>query len=81
MREPEYPARFSVRRVCGSGEMKWRGEFIYLTQVLAGEPVGLDPVDERHWRIYFGAVPLGILDSHTKRLSQIPTEPLIEDQH
>jgi transposase InsO family protein len=81
LHEPEYPARFSVRRVCGSGEMKWRGTFIYLTQVLAGEPVALDPIDERHWRIYFGPVPLGILDGHTKRLSAIPAQPLNGDRH
>lgn len=78
VREPEYPARFSVRRVCGSGEMKWRGEFIYLTQVLAGEPVGLDPIDERHCRLYFGPVPLGIFDTHTKRIISTPGPPLVE---
>lgn len=76
--EPEYPARYSVRRVCGSGEIKWRGEFIYLTQVLAGEPVGLDPIDERHWRLYFGPVPLGILDVHTQRVTSAPVQPLVE---
>lgn len=76
MRELEYPAHFRVRRVCGSGELKWHGEFIYLTQVLAGEPVGLDPIDDRHWRLYFGSVPLAILDSHTKRLSELPAQPL-----
>lgn len=76
VREPEYPAHFQVRRVCGSGEMKWHGEFIYLAQVLAGEPVGLDPIDDRHWRVYFGVMPLAILDSHTKRLSEISAQPL-----
>ena len=80
VREPEYPAHFSVRRVCGSGEIKWHGEFIYLAQLLAGEPVGLNPIDDRHWRIYFGAVPLAILDSHTKRLGEIPTQPLIRER-
>lgn len=80
LREPEYPAHFSVRRVCGSGEMKWHGEFIYLTQLLAGEPVGLDPIDDRHWHIYFGTIALGILDSHTKRLDEIPAQPLIRER-
>lgn len=81
LREPQYPTHFSVRRVCGSGEMKWHGEFIYLAQVLAGEAIGLDPIDERHWRVHFGAVPLAILDSHAKRLSEIPVQPLIGEPH
>jgi putative transposase len=69
-REPdvEYPGHFEIRRVRSNGEIKWRGEFLYVNQALIGEPVGLEPVSERHWRMYFGPVPLGLLDDHTGKL-------------
>lgn len=66
--ELEYPGHFEVRRVRTSGEIKWRGEFLYLSQALIGEPVGLEPISERHWRMSFGPLPLGLLDDYTGKL-------------
>lgn len=69
-REPEvaYPGHFEVRRVRTSGEIKWRGEFLYVSQALIGEPVGLEPMSERHWRMFFGPLALGLLDDRTGKL-------------
>lgn len=59
---PEYPAEFAVRQVRYKGEIKWRGGLLFLSRALAGEPVGLEPVAEGQWRLYFGAVPLALID-------------------
>ena len=69
-REPqlEYPGYFEIRQVRTSGQIKWRGEFLYVTQALVGEPLGLEPVSDRHWRMYFGPVALGLIDDHTGKL-------------
>lgn len=64
----EYPAHLEVRRVRQAGEIKWRGRFLYLSQALIGEPVGLEPVSERHWRVSFATYPLALLDDATGRL-------------
>jgi putative transposase len=60
--EMDYPPEMTVRRVRRSGEIKWRGRTIYLSQALAGERVGLQPVDEQVWRLHFGPVELALLD-------------------
>jgi len=60
--EIEYPANFTVRQVRYNGEIKWKGEFIYISQALAGEPVGLKQIGEREWEVRFSFHPLGILD-------------------
>jgi len=73
--ELEYPGHFEIRRVRTSGEIKWRGEFVYVSQALVGEPVGLDPVSDRHWRLCFGPVPLGLLDGWTGRLLAYRSRP------
>lgn len=50
-----------MRRVRGNGEIKWQGELVFLSRVLVGEPVGLEPVDDGHWRVHYGPVTLGLL--------------------
>jgi putative transposase len=65
-RDPEiaYPGEWTVRRVQKRGEFYWRGEAVPLSEVLAGEPVGLEPVDGRYWRVYFGPVWLRAFDGY-----------------
>jgi hypothetical protein len=64
LREPEYEEGFEVRRVRHNGEIKWRGEMLYVGQVLSGEPVGcllLD--DDGNWALRYGPLDLGIIDA------------------
>jgi putative transposase len=58
-----YPEDWEVRHVRHSGEIRWRDRLVYISQALAGEPVGLEPVDDGQWQIVFGAVRLGLLDA------------------
>lgn len=69
-REPEveYPANFEVRRVRTSGEIKWGGALLYVSQALVGEPVGLEEVSDGHWKMYFGAMELALFDIRTRKL-------------
>ena len=66
--EVEYPQEFEVRRVRSSGEILWQGSGVYLSEALVGERVGLQSVSDRHWRICFGPVELGLIDTHTHKL-------------
>ncbi len=58
----EYPSYFTVRQVRSNGEIKWKGELVYISQALVGEPVGLRQISEREWEVRFSFHPLGILD-------------------
>ena len=62
LREPEYGADYEVRRVHHSGEIRWRGYYIYISESPAKEPVGLVERDDGDWDIHFGPVPLGRID-------------------
>ena len=61
LRSPDYDGDVQVRRVRRTGEIKWRGRLVYITQALAGEPVGLTQIDERTWLVEYGPVPLGTI--------------------
>ena len=76
MSSPEYEADVRVRRVRSNGEIKWRGDTVYLSEALRGEPVGLKPSDDRHWTIQFGPFIIGLLDDHTRRVVHTPTKML-----
>jgi len=65
---PEYDYSLTIRRVKRHGEICWKGERIFLSEVLAGEPVGLEQEDERYWRIDFCAVPVAILDDRESEI-------------
>lgn len=58
----EYDTCLTVRHVRSNGEIKWRGDLIYLSEALRNESVGLRQIDEYRWQVYFAHYPLGILD-------------------
>ncbi|MCY4132189.1 MAG: integrase core domain-containing protein [Nitrospira sp.] len=61
----EYPAGTLVRQVRHNGEVKWRGHRLYLSEVLAHEPVGFTPIGETTWALHYSFYPLGTLDERT----------------
>ncbi|MDE3156609.1 MAG: DDE-type integrase/transposase/recombinase [Acidobacteriota bacterium] len=70
---PEYPLAWPVRRVMAAGQIKWRGRRLFLTAVLAGEDVALEPVDDGRWLVRFTALPLALWDERTGQLrSPVP---------
>jgi len=65
--EPWYDADHVSRRVRTTGEIKWKGNLIFVSQTLAGEPVGLRELDNGHWLIRFADIELGLLDTRSKK--------------
>ena len=61
LEEMEYPGGYERRRVYEHGDIHWRNRVIFLSEVLAGETVGLEE-DEEGWRIWFGPIALARLD-------------------
>jgi len=66
--EPEYPGHFEVRWVRPNGGIKWQGEFLFLSQALSGERVGLEEVEDGLWSVYFGPVLLARFNERERQL-------------
>lgn len=64
-----YPAHAEVRRVAATGCFKWRGTPLWLTGVLAGQDVALEPCDADRWTVAFGPLVLGTVDDRTPRFT------------
>lgn len=69
-REPKinYPGHMRVLKVCKNGCLSWRRRFIFVSEVLVGEHLGLEPIDDGIWSVHFGTVLLARFDERDGRL-------------
>ena len=60
--DPWYDADHEVRRVRQNGEIKWRGEHLFIGEALAGETVGILERDAGNYLVRFSHHDLGQID-------------------
>lgn len=62
LREPDYEGADHVRKVHLKGDIKWRGERIFISEALVHEPVGMIEREDGSFDILYGPIVLGRLD-------------------
>jgi len=60
--DPEYPGHWEVRRVRRTGMMQLRGRWVFMSQALGGEPIGLEEIADGIWRAVYRRTVLGFVD-------------------
>jgi transposase InsO family protein len=73
--EPEYDSGMEVRCVYPHGQFFWQGQDVFLSKALAGERVGLEPLEEDWWCVYFAQFPIALFDSQERRMMKLPESP------
>ncbi len=63
----EYPEHFYVAQTYPNGMLSFKSTQWYISSCLRSERVGLEEVDNDRWKVYFGPIPLGILDVRNAR--------------
>jgi putative transposase len=69
----DYPATWELRRVSTSGSISWGGHAVFLSEVLAGESIAFEAIDDGLWLVRFAAVPLARFDERRRQL--LPAVP------
>ena len=64
----EYPDRFEVRYVSANGGIRWHKQWVNVTSALNGEYVGLEPIDDGVWDVYFSFKKIGRLHERHMRI-------------
>lgn len=64
--DPEYPAEFDVRRLKGNECLWWHGAEVSVGAVVSREAVGLEPVADGRWQLWFGPIYLGLVIEEAK---------------
>ena len=54
------------------GEFNWKHQHVFLTETLAGEGIGLEPIDDGYWCVYFPAFPIALFDSEALAVETMP---------
>src|SRR5216683_3827370 len=71
--EVEYPDTMRVFTVQSKGHFRWKkNQEVFVSEVLWGEKIGLLPVDEHVYTVYFAQVPLARFDSRRACLTPLP---------
>lgn len=65
---PEYAGHCRVRRVRGNGILYFRDRTIFLSELLIGEDVALEEIEDGVWSIYFYDLLLARMDERTFQL-------------
>lgn len=65
---PEYPATLDVRRISQNGCFSWQGRFLFVSETLAGQDIGLEEVDDGIWNLVFYRTLLGRIDLRSGEL-------------
>jgi len=67
LEDPLYPAAAAIRRVRSNGEIRWKGNLVFLSEALVGQAVGISETLVGY-EAYFGPILLGKLDPKEERL-------------
>ena len=65
---PDYDFSYIVRHVCSGGDIKFRGQRYFLTELLFGQPVGLKEIADGEFTIYYSFQPIGTLDLRKNKI-------------
>jgi len=61
----EYPAHFEVRKADTDGRITWHDRPLYVSRALRRESVGLEPIAEQRYNLFFGPLLLGVFHQQT----------------
>jgi transposase InsO family protein len=76
MPEPEYPETMLVYRVQQKGHFRWKKQEVFVSEVLWGERIGLLPMEEDCYTVYFAQFPIARFNSRQLRISPLPKQGL-----
>ena len=70
LEDPCYGPDEQVRRVRTSGEIKWRGGMVFVSEALVGEVVGISEREDGHYLVRFADVQLVLIDRYTAKIAR-----------
>lgn len=70
--EPQYGYGWEQRRVRSCGRMRWWSDAVFIGRALAGETIGLEPVGDGLWNVWFFRYPIGQFDERKRKLEKLP---------
>jgi len=73
--EPDYPPEAAVRKVRQSGEIKWAGGLVRVSDALVGEPVAVEETETGDWAVRYFHLQIGVIDRQARKLRRPAPRP------
>ena len=67
LEDPHYSAEHIVRRIRTNGEIKWKGHYLFISDALAGQLIGLADFDDGLTAIRFCNRDIGVINQRKRR--------------
>jgi transposase InsO family protein len=74
--ELEYDTDILVRRISQKGDLKWKGERIFISEIFAAQPLGLRGNHQRYYEVLYGPLVIGWLDIFRHQFHRSFPKPL-----
>jgi hypothetical protein len=69
LEDPWYDATHQVRRIRPNGQIKWKGDVVFVSTAILGELVGVAETERGDWVVRFMHLELGRIDRRTRRFT------------
>jgi transposase InsO family protein len=79
VQDPWYDAEHQVRRIRSAGEIMWKGEFVFISQALIGELVGVAELETGDHVVRFCDLDIGLIDRHGSFSRFAPPRPRLRE--
>jgi len=66
--EMRYPDHMIVRKVRPGGQIRWKGEEVFVSQTLAGEPIAFEPINDYIYTIHYGPMKLAEYNEQKRKI-------------
>lgn len=64
----EYPNDYVPRPVRPNGTIYWQSQELFVSKALSGETLGLKPIDQQRWQVYFADLRIGLMDTEIMKV-------------
>jgi putative transposase len=68
---PDYPTHLEVRRISTCGTFSWGGRALFVSEVLRGQDIALEEIDDGLWNLVYYRTLLGRIDVRSGQLSGV----------
>lgn len=72
----EYPSNWEVRSIGSCGNMSWATVRVFIGRVFQGERIGLEPIGDGLWKLWYRDYELGHFSERDCRARSIPRPPI-----
>jgi putative transposase len=67
-----YPPEFEIRFVSNGGHLRWNSAKVFVGHALEGQPIGLEPLEQGRWRVWFSFCELGEMEEANLLIRRTP---------